>query len=84
MEPQTLELIKIFAPLGVSAIGGTALLVAKAAGSAVKRELNGTAQRVKDIDSRTKRVEENQEKMAARLITLETIVDERTERREHR
>ena len=62
-------------------------VIAKAAAWAVRKELNGSAQRIRNIDTRTKGLEDGHQLLQARhaeitdrLMRIETIVDERTHR----
>ncbi len=66
----TLDLLKIVAPVAGVAAGAVKY--------AVKRELNGSAQRIKDIDAAVKELKTGQELMSNRMTRLETIVEERT------
>lgn len=61
--------------VGLPAVAGA---TAKAAAWAVKRELNGSAQRIKNIDARTADLEKSHVDVRDRLIRIETIVEERT------
>lgn len=72
--PDYADLLKIALPVA----GTTALAAGKVVAWAVKRELNGSARRIKDIDDRTIRLESNQHLLGDRLSRLEVVVEERT------
>lgn len=73
------DLLKIIIPVAA----GTAGVAARAVQYAVKKELNGSAQRIKDIAEVVQTLQVGQERMSNRMTRLETIVDERTDRRAH-
>lgn len=74
IEMTALDLLKIAVPTAITTAG----VAGRAVMWAVKRELNGSARRIKDIDDRTIRLESNQHFLGDRLTKLETIVEERT------
>jgi hypothetical protein len=74
MDPTLPAIIGVAVTTSLTAAG----VAAKAVSWAVKRELNGSAKRIKDIDERTARLETYQHRLGTRLARLEVVVEERT------